>query len=66
MFPISYSGLDGGLVIARDVFSPHPRHTGVPVKNEALDIADSDNQILGKYQSNGRRPMFQYMLMSRI
>lgn len=66
MFPISFSGLGGVLVIARDVFSLHPRHTGVPVKSEALDIADSDNQTLDNCRSNGRRLMFQYTPMSRI
>ena len=33
---MSRSGVDGGLVIARDVFCPHLEHTGGPVKNGIL------------------------------
>ena len=44
MFPMSFAGSDGGLVIARAVSALQSRHRGVPVKKEALAITDSDYQ----------------------
>lgn len=59
---MSLSGLGGGLVIAYNVSCPHPEHTGVPVKNEALDICNG----LDNSQSFRKTVMFQCASMDTI